>query len=90
MDGEYYDAGSEGIANSSDAFTEAELTDISEGGLYVFKQNTPTSLPFSIHQLTTDPSTLESGEYSIVKNFDFVSLFFLDILEPFLGQRVGS
>jgi len=51
----------------------------------VFKQNTPTSLPYSIHQLTTDPSTLESGEYSIVKNFDFVSLFFLDILEPFLG-----
>lgn len=75
-----------GISNSGDLFTERQLTDISDGGLYVFKQNTPTSLPYSIHQLTTDPSTLESGEYSVVKNFDFVSLFFVDILEPFLGQ----
>lgn len=78
-------AGIERVWNSSDYFTERQLTDISDGGWYVFKQSTPTSLPFSIHQLTTDPSTLESGEYSIVKNFDFVSLFFLGILEPFLG-----
>ena len=77
--------GIEQIFNSGDYFSEEQLTDISDGGWYVFKQNTPTSLPYSIHQLTTDPSTLESGEYSIVKNFDFVSLFFLDILEPFLG-----
>lgn len=73
------------IFNSSDYFTEKQLTSISDGGWYVFAQNTRSSLPYSIHQLTTDPSTLESGEYSIVKNFDFVSLFFLDILEPFLG-----
>ena len=78
-------AGVDQIFNSSDFFTERQLTDISDGGWYVFAQNTPTSLPFSIHQLTTDPSTLESGEYSIVKNFDFVSLFFLELLEPFLG-----
>lgn len=79
-------AGISGISNSSDVFTESELTDISDGGMFVFKQNTPSSLPFSIHQLTTDPSTLESGEYSVVKNFDFISLFFLDIVDPFLGQ----
>lgn len=79
-------AGISGISNASDLFTEKQLTDISDGGVYVFKQNTPSSLPYSIHQLTTDPSTLESGEYSVVKNFDFVSLFFVDILEPFLGQ----
>lgn len=78
-------AGIEQIFNSGDYFTERQLTDISDGGWYVFAQNTPSSLPFSIHQLTTDPSTLESGEYSIVKNFDFVSLFFLELLEPFLG-----
>jgi hypothetical protein len=79
-------AGVSRIYNSNDLFSESQLTDLSEGGLYVFMQNTPSALPYSIHQLTTDPSTLESGEYSIVKNFDFVSLFFLDILEPFLGQ----
>ena len=41
--------------------------------------------PYSLHQLTTDPSTLESGEYSVVKNFDFVALFFVNILDVFLG-----
>lgn len=78
-------AGIDQIYNAGDYFTERQLTDISDGGWYVFAQDTPSSLPYSIHQLTTDPSTLESGEYSIVKNFDFVSLFFLDVLEPFLG-----
>lgn len=73
------------IAHSNDYFSESQLTDLSDGGWYVFAQSTPTSLPYSIHQLTTDPSTLESGEFSIVKNFDFVSLFYLGILEPFLG-----
>jgi hypothetical protein len=51
----------------------------------VFAQQTTSSLPYSIHQLTTDVSTLESGEYSVVKNFDFVALFFVEILEQFLG-----
>ena len=78
-------AGITRVTGASDYFSESQLTQLSDGGWYVFKQNTPTSLPYSIHQLTTDPSTLQSGEYSIVKNFDFVSLFFLDILELFLG-----
>jgi len=78
-------AGIDSISNSSDYFSEAQLTDLSDGGWYVFKQDSPNALPYSIHQLTTDPSTLESGEYSVVKNFDFVSLYFLDVLEPFLG-----
>ncbi len=78
-------AGISRIEHSSDYFSEKQLTELSDGGWYVFAQNSPTSLPYSIHQVTTDPSTLESGEYSIVKNFDFVSLFFLSVLEPFLG-----
>lgn len=78
-------AGISRIFNSNDYFSEGQLTDLSDGGWYVFAQTTPASLPFSIHQLTTDPSTLQSGEYSIVKNFDFVSLFFVDILNPFIG-----
>lgn len=78
-------AGVSRLTHSSDYFTEAQLTDLSDGGWYVFAQNSPTALPYSIHQLTTDPATLESGEYSIVKNFDFVSLYYLSVLEPFLG-----
>ncbi len=78
-------AGISRVTHASEYFSEKQLTDLSDGGWYVFVQNSPTALPYSIHQLTTDPSTLESGEYSIVKNFDFVSLFYLGVLEPFLG-----
>jgi hypothetical protein len=79
-------AGIRRIYRANTYFTEAQLTDLSQGGWYVFAQATPTSLPYTIHQLTTDPTTLASGEFSVVKNFDFVSLFFVDILDDFLGQ----
>lgn len=79
-------AGISQVYNSNTYFTDGQLTDLSNGGWYVFAQQTPSSLPYTIHQLTTDPSTLESGEFSVVKNFDFVSMFFVEILEDFLGQ----
>lgn len=79
-------AGVSQIFDSNTYYTDSQLTDISNGGWYVFAQQTTTSLPYTIHQLTTDPSTLESGEFSIIKNFDFVSLFFVDILDNFLGE----
>jgi len=79
-------AGISGITNSTRYFSDTQLTTISDGGWYVFGQTSTSSLPFCIHQLTTDPTTLESGEYSVVKNFDFVSYFFQDILDEFLGD----
>lgn len=79
-------AGVKQLYNSNTYFTDDQLTDLSQGGWYVFMQDTPSSLPYCLHQLTTDVDTLETGEFSVVKNFDFVSLFFSDILDDFLGQ----
>ncbi len=78
-------AGIRKVNHSQGYFTEAQLTQISEGGWYVFVQDTPESLPYSIHQLTTDPSALQTGEYSMVKNFDYLSKFFAAILDNFIG-----
>jgi hypothetical protein len=78
-------AGVSAIGHSTRYFSDTQLTELSDGGWFVFGQETTLSLPYSIHQLTTDPSTLETGEYSVVKNFDYVSLFFQGILEEFLG-----
>ena len=81
-----------GIANidqvyhSTRYFSDEQLTHLSDGGWFVFVQDTPSALPYCLHQLTTDPDTLESGEYSVVKNFDFISMFFMDIMFGFLGQ----
>ena len=73
------------LFNASTYFDDKQMTQISNSGWLVFQQDTPSSLPYIIHQLTTDPSTLEFGELSLVKNFDFVSLFFSDILDDFIG-----
>jgi hypothetical protein len=79
-------AGVNRVYHSNTYFNDIQLTDLSNGGWYVFAQQTTSSLPYTIHQLTTDVSTLESGEFSVVKNFDFVAIFFADILQVFLGS----
>jgi len=78
-------AGIDRIYHSTGYFNDTQLTELSDGGWFVFGQESPAALPACIHQLTTDASTLETGEYSLVKNFDFIAVFFQDILEDFLG-----
>jgi hypothetical protein len=79
-------AGISEIHNSSNYFTEQQLTDLSNGGVYVFIQDNANSLPYTIHELTTDVSVLEFSEYMVVKDFDFVATTFLNVLRPFLGE----
>jgi hypothetical protein len=74
------------INTNWDYFTESQLDVIATGGTLLFVQETPTSLPFIRHQLTTDPGLLETGEISVVKNNDYLSLFFKGIVKPFLGD----
>jgi hypothetical protein len=73
------------LYNSSEYFNEQQITDLSNGGVYVFIQDTPAALPYSVHEVTTDTTALETGEYMVVKNFDFIAWTFLDTLFPFLG-----
>lgn len=79
-------AGIDSISGSSGYFREEQLTELSNGGIYVFVQDNESSLPYSIHEVTTDVSTLEFGEYMVTKNFDYVSLTFLDTMVPFVGR----
>jgi hypothetical protein len=73
------------VYGSSDYFTEEQLTDLSNGGVYVFVQDTASGLPYTIHEVTTDVVSLETGEYMAVKNLDFISMTYLDTLRPFIG-----
>lgn len=74
------------IYYASDYFTEEQLTDLSNGGVYVFVQDTTSSQPYTIHEVTTDVVSLETGEYMAVKNLDFISMAFLTTLRDFLGK----
>ena len=74
------------VVHAQGYFSEMQLTNISEGGFFVCMQRTPTALPECIHQLTTSPTAIETGELSVVKNVDFLSKFFQDLLGSFIGQ----
>jgi hypothetical protein len=78
-------AGISKLYNVNTYFSDRQITQISNNGWLVFQQDTPSSLPYVVHQCTTDPSTLQFGEFSMVKNFDFVSMFFSDILDDYIG-----
>lgn len=77
--------GIDSVTNSSRYFTEAQIDSLSSGGWYVMVQDTPTALPYSVHALTSDTTTLESGELMVVKNFDYVSIFYKNLLVQFLN-----
>ncbi len=74
------------LFNSNFYFTEDQLTDLRNGGWYVFKQDSSASLPYTIHEVTTDVSAYEFGELMNVKNFDYVSLYMKEVLDSFLGK----
>ena len=74
------------IFNSNFYFTESQLTDLRDGGWYVFKQDSASSLPYSIHEVTTDVSAYEFGEFMNVKNFDYIALYMKEVLDQFLGK----
>ena len=77
-------AGISELQHSTPYFSEKQIARLSNGGVFVLTKDTPSSVPACLHQLTTDPTTLQSGELSMVKNVDFVSLYFIEVVKPFL------
>ena len=74
------------IFNSNFYFTDDQLTDLRNAGWYVFVQDSESSLPYTIHEVTTDVSAYEFGELMNVKNFDYVSYAYKAVLQEFLGK----
>lgn len=74
------------LVHSQNYFSEMQLSQISDSGFFVCVQRVPGALPECVHQLTTAPTAIETGEVSVVKNVDFLSKFFQELLEQFIGQ----
>ncbi len=79
-------AGLESVIHATDYFKDTQLTQISDGGWFVLQQDNPIAAPYCIHQLTTDVTAVETGEFSVVKTVDFVSVFLAGILRNFIGR----
>lgn len=66
-------------------FSEDDLELISNSGFFLFIQDTDTSTPYCVHQLTTDTSSVTNQELSIVRSLDYISKFIKAIVDPFIG-----
>jgi len=74
------------LYNSNGYFTEDQITDLRDGGWYVFVQDGETSLPYTVHEVTTDVSSYDFGELMSVKNFDYIAANLRDTLQLFTGR----
>ena len=79
-------SGIEAVKHSGDYFSGEQLDVIAGGGTFIFIQDSSAGVPYVRHQLTTDMSTTEMCELSLVKNFDYVSYCCRDAMAPFIGK----
>jgi len=66
-------------------FSRTQIDTILAAGWMVFQQRTAAGQPYILRQVTTDVSTLEAAELSVVKNYDFVALAYKEGLDKFKG-----
>jgi hypothetical protein len=79
-------AGVVDLLHSNRYFTRAQLSTISAAGTFLLVQESAGTIPYIRHSLSTDMSVLQYREMQQVKNIDFLSYFFHDILKSFPGR----
>jgi hypothetical protein len=79
-------AGISTLSHSNFYFTRAQMDTMAAAGTLIFAQQAQTSTPYIRHQLTTDMSVLNYREISLVKNLDFLSYYYVQILKSFIGK----
>lgn len=67
-------------------FTRAQMDTMAAAGTFLMVQEAQGSIPYVRHELTTDMSVLQYRELQQVKNWDYLSYFFYDIIKPFIGK----
>ena len=79
-------AGISDLAHSNRYFTRAQMDTMAAAGTWLLIQEAAGTIPYSRHSLTTDMTVLQYREIQQVKNIDYVSYFFHDILKGFPGR----
>ena len=74
------------VFNTRNYFTEKQLNTIASGGTTIIEQVNTTSALTVRHQLTTDMRTIESREYSIIRNADFIAKSARETFRPYIGR----
>ena len=79
-------AGISDLLHGNFYFTEAQMNKMAEKGTLLYAQNAQGTTPYCRHGLATDVSVLEFREVLKVKNWDYLSYYYKDILDPFIGS----
>jgi hypothetical protein len=79
-------AGFADVQYSNFYFTRAQMDTMAAAGTFLMVQEAQGSIPYVRHELTTDMSVLQYREIQQVKNWDYISYFFHDILKSFIGK----
>ena len=68
-------------------FTETQLNTIAEGGTWIVTQDSSGGSCYTRHQLTTDMSTLNYKEDSIVSNAHSIAYYLRDIIDTYVVSK---
>jgi hypothetical protein len=79
-------AGITDLLHSNRYFTRAQIKTIAGTGTCLLVQEAAGTIPYVQHALTTDMSVLQYREVQQVKNIDYLSYYFHDILKTFPGR----
>lgn len=79
-------AGIADLSRSNFYYTRAQLNTMAEAGTCLLVQEAAGTIPYVRHSLTTDMTVLQYREVQQVRNIDFLSYFFHDILKGFVGR----
>jgi len=75
------------LFDSNTFFTPAQLNTIAGGGNAIFVQDNINSAPYCRHQLMSDMTSLQTREYSVRTNLDFVAKYFRASFKPYIGNK---
>lgn len=78
-------AGISGLEHGNFYFSENQLNLMAQFGTMLFVQESQSTTPYCRHGLSTDVSVLEYRELLKVKNWDYLSYYYKNILAPFIG-----
>jgi hypothetical protein len=77
-------SGADGAVGADEYFDADELDVLAEAGVWIVVQD-PDGTVKTRHAVTTDPSSIETREETMVANLDAISYFLLRRLRPFIG-----
>jgi hypothetical protein len=78
--------GIDSLVDGNFYFTRSQLDTMGGAGTLLLVQATQTSSPYVRHQLSTNLTSLNTKELSLVKNLDYLSYFYVTLLKDYIGK----